>query len=56
MSKKAKAALGTDELEVLADAGYFSGEEILACDEANITATLPKPLTSGNRVKSLPRT
>ncbi len=53
MSKKAKAALGTDELEVLADAGYFSGEEILACDEADITATLPKPLTSGNRVKGL---
>jgi transposase len=53
MSKKAKAALGTDELEVLADAGYFSGEEILACDEADITATLPKPLTSGNRVKGM---
>ncbi len=55
MSKKAKAALGTNKLEVLADAGYFSGEEILACDEVDITATLPKPLTSGNRLKGLPR-
>jgi len=45
MSKKAKVALGTDKLEVLADAGYFSGEEILECDKANITATPPKPLT-----------
>ncbi len=55
MSKKAKAALGADALEVVADRGYFSGEEILACDEADITVTLPKPLTSNNRVKSLPR-
>jgi transposase len=53
MSKKAKAALETDELEVLADSGYFSGEEILKCDEADITATLPKPLTSGNRSKGM---
>ncbi len=53
MSKKAKAALGTNKLEVLADAGYFSGEEILACDEVDITATLPKPLTSGNKAKGL---
>jgi transposase len=51
MSKKAKAVLGVDELEVLADSGYFSGEEILECDEADISATLPKPLTSGNRLR-----
>ncbi len=53
MSKKAKAALGTDKLEVVADAGYFSGEKILECDKADITATLPKPLTSGNRLKGM---
>ena len=51
MSKKAKAALGTDTLEVIADSGYFSGEEILACEEDGITATLPKSATSGNRLK-----
>ena len=51
MSKQAKAALETDELEVVADRGYFNGEEILACDEADITVTLPKPLTSNNRTK-----
>jgi transposase len=51
MSNKAKDALGADALEVVADRGYFSGEEILACDEADITVTLPKPLTSNNRTK-----
>jgi transposase len=53
MSKKAKVVLGVDKLEVLADAGYFSGEEILECDKADITATLPKPLTSNNRLKGM---
>ncbi len=51
MSKQAKAALETDALEVVADRGYFNGEEILACDKADITVTLPKPLTSNNRAK-----
>jgi transposase len=47
MAKQAQAALKTDELEAVADRGYFSGEEIKACDDAGITVTLPKPLTSG---------
>jgi transposase len=53
MSKKAKAALETDALDVLADRGYFDGDEILACDNAGITASLPRPLTSNNRLKGL---
>ena len=53
MSKKAKEALGVDEVEVLADSGYFSGAEILACEEAGVTTTLPKSATSGNRLKGL---
>jgi transposase len=51
LAKKTKAALGADKLEVVADRGYFSSQEILACDEANITVTLPKPMTSGNKAK-----
>jgi hypothetical protein len=39
--------MGRDDLSVLADRGYFSGEEILACEQAGITVTLPRPLTSG---------
>ena len=52
MAKQAKAALEVDRLQVVADRGYFKSEEILACDEAGITVTLPKPITSGNKAKS----
>ena len=31
----------------VAERGYFNGEEILACEEAAMTVTLPKPMTSG---------
>ena len=51
MSKKTKASLGTDDLNVVADRGYFSSLEILACDEAGVTVTLPKPVTSGIKAK-----
>ena len=44
---RAKQVLGVDELEAVADRGYYSSEEILACREANIAVTLPKPMTSG---------
>ena len=48
-AKATMATLGVEELDVLADRGYFSSEEILACDHAGITVTLPKPMTSGSR-------
>ncbi len=51
MAKQTKAALETEALDVVTDRGYFNGEEILACDEAGITVTLPKPLTSGSKAK-----
>ncbi len=51
MAKQTKAALGVDALDVVADRGYFNGEEILACEAAAITVTLPKPQTSANRAK-----
>jgi transposase len=46
ISEKAKAVLEVETLDVVADRGYFSSEEILACDRAGVTVTLPKPLTS----------
>jgi transposase len=46
-AQAAKAALEVDKLEAVADRGYFNGEEILACEQAGITVTLPKPMTSG---------
>ncbi len=51
MAKKAKATLEADELDVVADRGYFDSEEILACEQAGITVTLPKPMTSGAKAK-----
>jgi transposase len=47
ISEKAKAAMGVEALDVLADRGYFSGEEILACEAIGVTPYVPKPLTSG---------
>jgi hypothetical protein len=47
MANQAKSALEAESLEADADRGYFKGEEILACEEARITVTLPKPQTSG---------
>ena len=51
MAQAAKAALHSDNLDVVADRGYFKGEEILACDQACVTVTLPKPQTSGAKAK-----
>ena len=47
MAEQARTVLQTDKLEAIADRGYFNSPEILACHEAGITVTLPKPLTSG---------
>jgi len=47
IASQAKEVLGANELEAVADRGYFSGEEILACHKARIVVTLPKPMTSG---------
>ena len=47
MSERAKAAMGVDALNVLADRGYFSGGEILACEAMGVTPYVPKPFTSG---------
>ena len=51
VASQAKAVLGVDKLEAVADRGYFSGEEILACHNAGIAVTLPKPMTSGIEAK-----
>ena len=42
MAQAAKAALRSDNLDVVADRGYFKGEEILACEQAGVAVTLPK--------------
>jgi transposase len=44
---QAKDVLGAEHLDAVADRGYFNSPEILACEQSNITVTLPKPMTSG---------
>ncbi|HET9248111.1 MAG TPA: IS1182 family transposase [Xanthobacteraceae bacterium] len=47
VASQAKEVLEADHLDVVADRGYFNSTEILACEQADITVTLPKPMTSG---------
>ena len=51
MAKQAKSVLATESLTAVADRGYYRGEDIQACEKANITSYLPKPQTSGNKAK-----
>ena len=51
MSNTARAEMGTETLDVVADRGYYDSQEILACSRAGITVTLPKPQTSNNKAK-----
>ncbi len=51
ISKMAKTVLEVETLDVVADRGYFDSKQILACDRAGITVTLPKPMTSGAKAR-----
>ena len=51
MSEQAREALGSQELTVLADRGYYSGEELKACDDAGIVPLVPKVLTSNSKAE-----
>jgi transposase len=47
MAEQARTEMGVETLDAVADRGYHEGEEIKACEEAGITVTLPRPMTSG---------
>jgi transposase len=51
MAQQARGATEAEELTVLADRGYFKGEEILDCAKAGITTLVPKPLTSNSKAE-----
>lgn len=53
MATQAREAVGEEDLTVIADRGYFKGEEIVACEEAGIATLVPKPQTSGNQAAGL---
>jgi transposase len=47
MAHQAQEATGHACLTVLADRGYYSGTEVLACEREGSVPYVPKPLTSG---------
>ena len=53
MAAQATTALDPKALTVIADPGYYKGEEIRACYEAGVMALVPKPRTSGNKAVGL---
>jgi transposase len=53
MAKKAKETLGVEALEVVADRGYYNGEEVKTCEQSGITAYVPKSNTSPNLKRGL---
>lgn len=48
IAKEAKEALGVEQVKVVADMGYYNGEEIKGCEKEGIEPYISKPLTSAN--------
>jgi len=53
MAVRAKETLGVEELEVVADMGYYDGAEVKQCAAAGIKTYIPKPITSVNQKRGL---
>ena len=53
MGGKARDATGCEEVTVLADRGYYNGEEVLACEGTGVLPYVPKTQTSGNAKRGL---
>ena len=53
MAVRAKETLEVEQLEVVADMGYYDGAEVKQCAEAGITTYIPKPITSVNQKRGL---
>jgi len=53
MATAAKAVLGVEEVDAVADKGFYNGEQVKECDAANIHAYVAKPHTSRHQHKGL---
>jgi transposase len=51
MAAKAKTVMRSETLEALADRGYYSGEQLLACEQIGVKPYAPKPRTSNARAE-----
>jgi hypothetical protein len=54
MSKRAKEILGVDEIEVLADKGYYDAMEIKECVDNGITPYIPEPANAAPKDGNTP--
>ena len=46
MALASREAMGTPDLQVLADRGYYNGVELKVCQDERVAAYVPKPMTS----------
>jgi transposase len=53
MTGHVQAVTGKKDITVIADRGYFSGVEILACEQQGAVPLAPKAITSSNRALGL---
>lgn len=53
MGKQAQAAVGINEITVLADKGYFSGQDIVDAQDAGMIPLVPRIDTSGSEKKGI---
>jgi transposase len=53
MAEQAREALETKTLSVVADRGYYNGEELRACEESGIAVYVPRTMTSSNQAHGL---
>src|SRR5271166_3512050 len=53
MALKAQEATGNQEITVLADRGYFNGDQVLACENTGVLPCIPKTLTSSSAKRGL---
>lgn len=53
MATQAKEILQAQDLDAVADMGFYNGKQILLCEEAGITAYVSKPQTSANTALGL---
>ena len=53
LGRKAREATGCEEITVVADRGYYNGDEVPACEGSGVLPCVPKTLTSGNAKRGL---
>jgi transposase len=51
MAQQAKAVTQLDSINVLADRGYYNGDELQSCEQNNIATYVPNSITSHNKAK-----